>query len=516
MRAVPRGAAGPENLPVPGQEVSPTCQGLRPRGTGRALAITRPTVLPSVTETTSASRNKRLSRLNTWPIGAPVNASPRTSRWEAHELGADVVRSTFHREGLAPSPLAGLPAHLCDLWPSATSALKRGVGQQWSLTGGDTIRAVMASKPRHRPRHVHRPKRRVSRAPDQPDPRNVLPRRLNRASRRERMTLICPDGGCDTMLRVRLSLRPRQHVRYRARRMRIEQRGRQFHHLPGLGPHHEPAHRPPGKRFAQHGAIGGHLAQVQHRRVRVASPAAGGWSCSRPAARDRPAPPAGRPARRPPCRRSRPVSGTSARLAGPNSGASSGCARIASTSSASSAAAAAAQAGPGAGEPGARGGGALRGRQRRQVLQQRVQQLAATEAVAAAGALGQRRGARRAPGRARRPPAGWAPAAAGAPVPPAAARRASPARHRPTGGGGDAWGHRWRPSPPAAVRPARWHGAAPRPTSRANGGPNGSAWVGPGARSRARPGCTSTSPAWSAPVCQPQTTSRSSARVSAT
>jgi hypothetical protein len=28
-------------------------------------------------------------------------------------LGADVARSTFHREGFSPSPLAGLPAHLC-------------------------------------------------------------------------------------------------------------------------------------------------------------------------------------------------------------------------------------------------------------------------------------------------------------------------------------------------------------------------------------------------------------------
>jgi len=69
------------------QEVSSACQGLRPRGTSRALAITHPSVLPSASQTASASRTTKLSRLNTWPTGAPVNASSLASRPAAHDSG---------------------------------------------------------------------------------------------------------------------------------------------------------------------------------------------------------------------------------------------------------------------------------------------------------------------------------------------------------------------------------------------------------------------------------------------
>ncbi len=69
------------------QEVSATCQGLRPRGTAEALAIAHPTVLPSATQKASASRTCFVTWLNTWPIASPVNASPQTSRSDAHDSG---------------------------------------------------------------------------------------------------------------------------------------------------------------------------------------------------------------------------------------------------------------------------------------------------------------------------------------------------------------------------------------------------------------------------------------------
>src|ERR1700722_606662 len=79
------GQAG--DLPVPMQEVSSACQGLRPRGTSRALAITHPSVLPSASLTASASRTTKLSRLNTWPTDAPVTASSLASRPTTHDSG---------------------------------------------------------------------------------------------------------------------------------------------------------------------------------------------------------------------------------------------------------------------------------------------------------------------------------------------------------------------------------------------------------------------------------------------
>jgi hypothetical protein len=89
------------------------CQGLRPRGTGCALALTRALVLPSTTRKVSASRTDFLSRLNTWPTGTPVNASSPTSRRETHDSGPMGFALTVHRKGFAPSPPAGLPAHPC-------------------------------------------------------------------------------------------------------------------------------------------------------------------------------------------------------------------------------------------------------------------------------------------------------------------------------------------------------------------------------------------------------------------
>jgi hypothetical protein len=65
-----------------------TCQCLRPRRAVWALALSRPSVLPSVTGTTSAPRMRVLSRLNGWPMRSPVNASPIPSRVLAHDSGS--------------------------------------------------------------------------------------------------------------------------------------------------------------------------------------------------------------------------------------------------------------------------------------------------------------------------------------------------------------------------------------------------------------------------------------------
>ncbi len=64
-----------------------TCQGLRPRRAGRALAITRPSMSPSVFMTTSAPETILLSRLNGWPMHSPVNASSASSRIPTHDSG---------------------------------------------------------------------------------------------------------------------------------------------------------------------------------------------------------------------------------------------------------------------------------------------------------------------------------------------------------------------------------------------------------------------------------------------
>jgi hypothetical protein len=66
----------------------PTCQGLRPRRAEQSLALTRLPVLLSTTLTASAPwTNIKISRLNGWPAGSPVNASSRTSRCATHDSG---------------------------------------------------------------------------------------------------------------------------------------------------------------------------------------------------------------------------------------------------------------------------------------------------------------------------------------------------------------------------------------------------------------------------------------------
>ena len=86
-----------------------TCQGLRPRGTGGTLALTRTPVLPSAVTKASASR-LIISRLNGWPMQSPADASsPASGQKRTARASAD--RYSFTAVDLHHLLLAGLPAH---------------------------------------------------------------------------------------------------------------------------------------------------------------------------------------------------------------------------------------------------------------------------------------------------------------------------------------------------------------------------------------------------------------------
>jgi hypothetical protein len=63
-----------------------TCQGLRRRGAGPALALARRSMLPSASSRASALRTE-FTPLNGWPARIPVNASRTASRQPAHDSG---------------------------------------------------------------------------------------------------------------------------------------------------------------------------------------------------------------------------------------------------------------------------------------------------------------------------------------------------------------------------------------------------------------------------------------------
>src|SRR5258708_13049216 len=90
----------------------PTCQVLRPRRVGQALALTFLSVLPSATLTASAPRtNLKISRLNGWPASSPVNASSRTSRCVTHDSGPVWLAIPFLLRTFTFYSLRSLPAH---------------------------------------------------------------------------------------------------------------------------------------------------------------------------------------------------------------------------------------------------------------------------------------------------------------------------------------------------------------------------------------------------------------------
>jgi len=104
-------AARPEMRP-PGSRAGSlrTCQGLRPRRTVDALALTRVPVSPSAMITASASQ-WGLSRLNGWPMRTPADASPLPSRTDAHGSGPMRLANPFIVADFHRLLLAGLPAH---------------------------------------------------------------------------------------------------------------------------------------------------------------------------------------------------------------------------------------------------------------------------------------------------------------------------------------------------------------------------------------------------------------------
>ncbi len=85
------------------------------------LALTHAIMLPSAGQTASALQTK-LSRLNGWPVRSPADASRSASRHIHARLGADVVRYPFIAVDLHHLLLAGLPAHLTPIFPTAVES----------------------------------------------------------------------------------------------------------------------------------------------------------------------------------------------------------------------------------------------------------------------------------------------------------------------------------------------------------------------------------------------------------
>ena len=88
-----------------------TCQGLRPRRAGRALALTRPSVLPSAYRNSVGTRDYRPFAAQWLACALPCRRFAAALTGTDARLGADVVRYSFIVEDLHLLLLAGLPAH---------------------------------------------------------------------------------------------------------------------------------------------------------------------------------------------------------------------------------------------------------------------------------------------------------------------------------------------------------------------------------------------------------------------
>jgi hypothetical protein len=88
-----------------------TCQVLRPRRVIQTLAIARPNVLPSALSIASAPRKFQFSRLNGWPVRSPADASPTSSRRQAHGSGPTWVASPSSQRTFTTYSLPVSPAH---------------------------------------------------------------------------------------------------------------------------------------------------------------------------------------------------------------------------------------------------------------------------------------------------------------------------------------------------------------------------------------------------------------------
>ena len=86
-------------------------QTLRPRRAVWALALSRPSVLPSVTGTTSAPRMRVLSRLNGWPMRS-LSTLRRCPREHLRMTRGRCGSLLLHRDGLAPSTPCRSPGAL--------------------------------------------------------------------------------------------------------------------------------------------------------------------------------------------------------------------------------------------------------------------------------------------------------------------------------------------------------------------------------------------------------------------
>jgi hypothetical protein len=76
------------DLPVPVRKASRRAQGLRPRGVNSLLAMSKRLILPSgQDDAVGTPIHHRLSRLNTWPVFSPVNASSIPLRIPTHDSG---------------------------------------------------------------------------------------------------------------------------------------------------------------------------------------------------------------------------------------------------------------------------------------------------------------------------------------------------------------------------------------------------------------------------------------------
>ncbi len=84
----PGPARQPWDLPILARDVSGRAWGLGPRRVRPGLAISPRAIWPSATPRASAPWSGGISRLDTQPVRAPVNASPEASRLPAHDSGA--------------------------------------------------------------------------------------------------------------------------------------------------------------------------------------------------------------------------------------------------------------------------------------------------------------------------------------------------------------------------------------------------------------------------------------------
>src|SRR3954466_7911389 len=88
-----------------------TCQGLRPRRVVQGLALTPPSMLPSAYGTASAPGMRNLSRLHTWPMHSPTDASPTPSRVPTHGSGPMWFAIPSSQWTLTTYSLPVFPAH---------------------------------------------------------------------------------------------------------------------------------------------------------------------------------------------------------------------------------------------------------------------------------------------------------------------------------------------------------------------------------------------------------------------